>query len=59
MAGELLTPLKASGHEVGSSLVEDSMLDIAQEILESGKVLLPSRVIVSSTFEGSNIVEKI
>jgi phosphoglycerate kinase len=40
------TFLKASGHEVGSSLVEDSMLDIAREILESGKVLLPSRVIV-------------
>ena len=52
------TFLKASGHEVGSSLVEDSMLDIAKEILESGKVLLPSRVIVSSTFEGSNIAEK-
>ena len=45
------TFLKASGHEVGSSLVEDSMLDIAKEIFESGKVLLPSRVIVSSTFE--------
>ena len=52
------TFLKASGHEVGSSLVEDSMLDIAREILESGKVLLPSRVIVSSTFEGDNIAEK-
>ena len=52
------TFLKASGYEVGSSLVEDSMLDIAKEILESGKVLLPSRVIVSSTFEGSNIAEK-
>ena len=52
------TFLKASGHEVGSSLVEDSMLDIAREILESGKVLLPSRVIVSSTFEGDNVAEK-
>ena len=52
------TFIKASGHEIGKSLYEESMLDIASEILEGNKIMLPEKVITSSTFEGENIQEK-
>ena len=34
------------------------MLDVAQEILNEGKILLPEKVITSDSFEGSNVKEK-
>ena len=52
------TFLKAAGFNVGKSLVEDSMISIAKEILESGKVLLPKNVVTSSSFEGEDISGK-
>ena len=52
------TFLKAAGFNVGKSLVEDSMISIAKEILESGKVVLPKNVVTSSSSEGENISGK-
>ena len=52
------TFLKAAGFNVGKSLVEDSMISIAKEILDSGKVLLPKNIVTSSSFEGENICGK-
>jgi len=49
------TFLKASGYEVGTSLVEDSMLDIASNMLKENKILLPSMVVTSTSFEGSDV----
>jgi len=46
--------LKAQGHNIGLSLYEESMLNEAKELLESGKILLPDEVIVSKDIE-SNI----
>ena len=42
------TFLKASGLNIGKSLVEDSMIDIAKEIMERGSIVLPVDVVVSS-----------
>ena len=52
------TFLKAAGFNVGKSLVEDSMISIAKEILESEKIVLPKNVVTSSSFEGENISGK-
>ena len=49
------TFLKASGYEVGTSLVEDSMLDIASDMLKKNKILLPSMVVTSTSFEGADV----
>ena len=49
------TFLKASGYEVGTSLAEDSMLDIASNMLKENKILLPSMVVTSTSFEGSDV----
>ena len=48
----------AAGYQVGKSLIEDSMIDVAKEILNEGKILLPKKVITSDSFEGSNVKEK-
>ena len=52
------TFIKAAGYEVGQSLIEKSMVAIARELLDKGKVILPEKVITSETFEGKNISEK-
>jgi len=52
------TFLKASGRNIGKSLVENSMLDKATEIYNHGKIILPNRVVTSKTFEGDDIKEK-
>ena len=52
------TFIKAAGYEVGQSLIEESMVGIARELLDKGKVILPEKVITSETFEGKNISEK-
>ena len=51
------TFLKASGFNVGKSLIEDSMIDVAKEILKQGKIVLPTTVITSKTFKGDDIRE--
>ena len=52
------TFLKASGKNIGTSLVEDSMLDVAKNILNQKKIILPERVVTSKTFEGENVNKK-
>ena len=52
------TFIKASGLNIGRSLVEDSMIDIAKSIFEQGKIILPSTVVTSKCFEGDDIKEK-
>ena len=52
------TFLKASGKHIGTSLVEDSMLDVAKNILNHKKIILPKRVVTSKTFEGENVNKK-
>ena len=52
------TFLKASGKNIGTSLVEDTMLDVAKNILNHKKIILPERVVTSKTFEGENVNKK-
>ena len=52
------TFIKASGLNIGRSLVEDSMIDIAKSIFEQGKIILPSTVVTSKSFEGDDIKER-
>ena len=52
------TFLKASGKNIGTSLVEDSMLDVAKNILNDKKIILPERIVTSKTFEGENVNKK-
>jgi phosphoglycerate kinase len=51
------TFIKSSGLNVGNSLTEESMLEIAKSILDKGKIILPNRVLISKTFEGEDIKE--
>ena len=48
------TILKAQGHNIGRSLHEDSMLNVAKELLDTGKILLPDEVVVSKDIESNN-----
>jgi phosphoglycerate kinase len=51
--GMCFTLLKAVGYEVGSSLVEDAMLDTVERLLESehgDKLVLPTDVVVADRF---------
>ena len=52
------TFISAAGFNVGNSLIEESMIGVAKEILSDGRILLPKKVITSKTFEGENIQEK-
>jgi phosphoglycerate kinase len=49
------TFLKAQGHEVGQSLVEEESLDMAQEILEEaeGKLVLPVDAVIAEALDES------
>ena len=48
--GMCFTFLAAQGHGVGSSLLEEHMLDQCRQLLESGKVVLPVDVIAAASF---------
>ncbi len=52
------TFIRAAGFNVGKSLYEESMLDIAKSILDYRKIVLPDKVVTSETFEGKNIQTK-
>ena len=51
------TFLKAKGFDIGKSLFEDSMIDIASNLIKEGKIILPKTVVTSTTFEGKNVKE--
>lgn len=44
------TFLKAQGHKIGSSLVEDDQLDYANKIFASGKIVLPVDNVVAASY---------
>ncbi|MCW2600044.1 MAG: Phosphoglycerate kinase [Frankiales bacterium] len=48
--GMCFTFLKAQGHDVGSSLLEDEMLEQSRTLLESGKIVLPVDVVAATAF---------
>ncbi len=48
--GMCFTFLKAQGHDVGSSLLQEEMLDQCRTLLESGKIVLPVDVVAASAF---------
>ena len=52
------TFIKAAGYEVGTSLFEESMIDVAKDLLEKGKVILPKHIVTSKTFEGEDAQQK-
>ena len=43
------TFLKAAGYEVGLSLVEDEMIDVSKELLNTNKIILPKNVYVADS----------
>ncbi|BDE08519.1 phosphoglycerate kinase [Lactococcus cremoris] len=58
--GMAYTFLKAQGHEIGTSLVEDDKLDLAKELLEkaAGKLILPLDHKVANAFAGYTEVKE-
>jgi phosphoglycerate kinase len=48
--GMCFTFLAAQGHSVGDSLLESEQVDICRQLLESGKIVLPSDVVVADDF---------
>lgn len=52
------TFIKAAGYQIGQSLYEESMVDLAKRILDDGKIILPDALITSLTFEGEAVKEK-
>ncbi|MCW2613289.1 MAG: Phosphoglycerate kinase [Frankiales bacterium] len=48
--GMCFTFLKAQGHEVGASLLEQDQLDTCRAFLETGKVVLPVDVVAAERF---------
>lgn len=53
--GMVYTFLKAKGHNVGTSLVEDDFIDTAMEVMEKAKILgkeilLPSDIVIANEF---------
>ena len=52
------TFLKSQGFDVGESLVENDMIEIAKELFNSGKIILPNKVIVADSIDSSSSTTK-
>ena len=48
------TFLKSQGFNVGESLVENEMIEIAKELFDSGKIILPKKVIVADSIDSNS-----
>ena len=48
------TFLKSQGFDVGESLVENDMIEIAKELFSSGKIILPNKVIVADSIDSNS-----
>jgi phosphoglycerate kinase len=48
------TFLKAAGHEVGISLVEDEMIGISRKLLDTNKIILPKNVYVANSTQDNS-----
>ena len=47
------TFLKSQGFNVGESLVENDMIEIAEDLFDSGKIILPNKVIVADSIDSN------
>ena len=52
------TFLKSQGFDVGKSLVENDMIEIAKELFNSGKIILPNKVIVADSIDSNSSTTK-
>ncbi len=52
------TFLKSQGFDVGESLVENDMIEIAKELFNSGKIILPNKVIVADSIDSNSTTTK-
>ena len=52
------TFLKSQGFNVGESLVENDMIEIAKELFNSGKIILPNKVIVDDSIDSNSSTTK-
>jgi len=52
--GMCFTFLAAQGHEVGDSLVEESMLDTVKDLVDDTKTFLPSDVVIGDSFTAAS-----
>ena len=52
------TFLKSQGFNVGESLVENDMIEIANELYNSGKIILPNKVIVADSIDSNSSTTK-
>ena len=52
------TFLKSQGFDVGESLVENDMIEIAKELFNSGKIILPNKVIVADSIDSNTSTTK-
>ena len=52
------TFLKSQGFNVGESLVENDMLETAKELFNSGKIILPNKVIVADSIDSKSSTTK-
>ena len=52
------TFLKSQGFNVGESLVENDMIEIARELFNSGKIILPNKVIVADSIDSNSSTTK-
>ena len=48
------TFLKSQGFNVGESLVENDMIETAKELFNSGKIILPNKVIVADSIDSNS-----
>ena len=48
------TFLKSQGFDVGESLVESDMIEIAKELFNSGKIILPNKVTVADSIDSNS-----
>ena len=52
------TFLKSQGFDVGESLVESDMIEIAKELFNTGKIILPNKVIVADSIDSNSSTTK-
>ena len=52
------TFLKSQGFDVGESLVENDMIETAKELFNSGKIILPNKVIVADSIDSNSSTTK-
>ncbi|MGY0231633.1 phosphoglycerate kinase [Longispora urticae] len=57
--GMCFTFFKAQGHEIGASLLEADQLDACRELLATGKIVLPTDVVIADKFSADAAVRTV